>query len=262
MCWLVSYVTNDSIPLRFLWIRFTICPRNPLTIAQIWHLSTYFSIFLNHWNTAIIALNCVACHFTRISLRKDQKNQESNFDTSCRRISFSSCEVTWVPDNDGAFLWWPETPLYALNRPRAFEIFAWSRSTKFFDKTKALFGIMSKEVLTAFLDRINTDPQTKILRWRHFSYRFVIRLSSSGQGHRYIDAPPYSDSIYFNSKFDADTGNGHYHWSSAARPHQQMPVPTGIIIPFVLDSVRLADLLRARYQCNLSILRPWPKTDF
>jgi len=65
--------------------------------------------------------------------------------------------------------WWPETLLYASRQAGAFEVFARSRSARYFDKAKVLLGIDSKEALQPLLGTFATGVIV-IPRWQFESF--------------------------------------------------------------------------------------------
>lgn len=74
-------------------------------------------------------------------------------------------------DNPNArWHWWPETLVYAEHQPGAFEVFARSRSAKYFARAKLLLGIDSKDSLQPVFESFASDPQS-FPRWQHRSFQ-------------------------------------------------------------------------------------------
>jgi|TARA_R100000005_G_scaffold96611_1_gene85120 hypothetical protein len=65
--------------------------------------------------------------------------------------------------------WWPETLLYASHFSGPFEIFARSRSSKYFDNVKVLLGVESKNELEKLWKEFETGKR-KIPRWQFDSF--------------------------------------------------------------------------------------------
>ena len=72
-----------------------------------------------------------------------------------------------MADTDSEWHWFPETLLYACNRPRRFEIFERSSSIRYFERVKPLLGITDKETLGRIVSKINGDPRYYLPRWEH-----------------------------------------------------------------------------------------------
>jgi len=70
---------------------------------------------------------------------------------------------------DEYFNWWPETLLYASNQHRAFEVFARSKSTRYFENVKILLGIEDKEAQGVLLTKIRADANGKLPKWEFHS---------------------------------------------------------------------------------------------
>ncbi|MGE0121254.1 MAG: SEFIR domain-containing protein [Dongiaceae bacterium] len=64
-----------------------------------------------------------------------------------------------------AWNWWPETLLYADRHSAAFEVFARSRSASFFDRSKVLLGVESKEALSPLMDGFAAHRE-RVPRWQ------------------------------------------------------------------------------------------------
>ena len=54
--------------------------------------------------------------------------------------------------------WWPETLLYADRFGGAFEVFARSRSTAYFNRARVILGIETKKPLQTLLEKYNANP--------------------------------------------------------------------------------------------------------
>ena len=65
-------------------------------------------------------------------------------------------------DND--WLWWPETLPYVGRYSGAFEVFARSKSSSYFDRAKVLLGVENKETLTPLLEDLARTPSA-LPRW-------------------------------------------------------------------------------------------------
>lgn len=61
-------------------------------------------------------------------------------------------------------MWWPETLLYAERFRGAFEVFARSKSRRYFDRVKSMVGVASKAQLEELLQKINLH-RDRIPRW-------------------------------------------------------------------------------------------------
>jgi len=68
---------------------------------------------------------------------------------------------------DAHWHWWPETLVYADRFSRPFELFARSRSIRYFDKAKLLLGVDSKE---AVVDAVNSFDCKNLPRWGFDSF--------------------------------------------------------------------------------------------
>lgn len=67
------------------------------------------------------------------------------------------------------FHWFPETLLYIRRHGTAFEVFARSKSSAYFDKSKQLLGIQKKEDLTPLLEAFQKDSRL-VPRWDSESF--------------------------------------------------------------------------------------------
>ena len=74
-----------------------------------------------------------------------------------------------LPNAAGNWSWWPETLLYAGRHSGAFEIFARSRSTRYFDRAKVLLGVDTKDELRAIIQELGKSPGA-IPRWQFESF--------------------------------------------------------------------------------------------
>jgi hypothetical protein len=63
------------------------------------------------------------------------------------------------------WVWYPDTLVYAGRLFRPFEVFARSRSTKYFNRTKGLLGVMDKADLAKVVQELETDPR-KVPTWQ------------------------------------------------------------------------------------------------
>ena len=63
--------------------------------------------------------------------------------------------------------WFPETLLYACDRPRGFEIFERSGSLKYFERVKILLGIEDKKELGGVVEKIHGDAGRYLPRWEY-----------------------------------------------------------------------------------------------
>jgi hypothetical protein len=68
---------------------------------------------------------------------------------------------------DAHWHWWPETLLFADRFSRPFEVFARSRSTRYFDKAKVILGVDSKDAVVA---AVNSFDGTNLPRWQFESF--------------------------------------------------------------------------------------------
>jgi TIR domain len=68
---------------------------------------------------------------------------------------------------DALWHWWPETLIFADRYSRPFEVFARSRSTRYFETMKVLLGIDSKE---AVLAAVAAFDHTNLPRWQFESF--------------------------------------------------------------------------------------------
>ena len=69
-----------------------------------------------------------------------------------------------LEDKDGHSGWWPETLLYLFRFHSAFEVFARSVSSAYFDKVKCLLSINNKEDLSGLLDSYKRRER-RLPRW-------------------------------------------------------------------------------------------------
>lgn len=70
---------------------------------------------------------------------------------------------------DQMFHWFPETLLYIGHHGTAFEVFARSKSSAYFEKAKKLLGIQNKEDLTPLLEAFQKDSRL-LPRWERKSF--------------------------------------------------------------------------------------------
>jgi hypothetical protein len=68
---------------------------------------------------------------------------------------------------DASWHWWPETLLYADHYSRPFEVFARSRSARYFEKTKVVLGVDSKE---AVVTAVSSLDARNLPRWQFESF--------------------------------------------------------------------------------------------
>ncbi len=92
----------------------------------------------------------------------------STFVTFYKRISLRSFGPR-VDATDDYNRWWPETLLYLGHFNSAFEIFARSVSTTYFNKVKLLLAIQSPKDLEPLL-RSYRDGSRKLPRWEFESF--------------------------------------------------------------------------------------------
>jgi len=69
-----------------------------------------------------------------------------------------------LENGDDLSSWWPETLLYLFSFHSAFEVFARSVSTKYFDKVKCLLAIDKKEDLVELLASYRAGKR-RLPRW-------------------------------------------------------------------------------------------------
>jgi hypothetical protein len=77
--------------------------------------------------------------------------------------------------------WYPETLIYGTSRARLpFELFARSKSTKYFERVKALLGIKDKAALVALVSKIEADGNHRLPRWEfdQLNPRQLLHLDS------------------------------------------------------------------------------------
>jgi hypothetical protein len=72
-------------------------------------------------------------------------------------------------DHPDQMHWWPETLLYADRHSAAFEIFARSKSSAYFERVKILLGINSKDALSRLLKTFTEDPRS-VPTWEFESF--------------------------------------------------------------------------------------------
>jgi hypothetical protein len=75
------------------------------------------------------------------------------------------CFIRDHVDRTNYWRWWPETLLYADRHARPFEVFARSRSTRYFERARVLLGVDSKEALVELINSIRDLP-----RWQFESF--------------------------------------------------------------------------------------------
>jgi hypothetical protein len=63
--------------------------------------------------------------------------------------------------------WWPETLLYADRHSRPFEVFARSRSARYFERAKALLGVDSKDAVVEIVSSLDRE---QLPRWQFESF--------------------------------------------------------------------------------------------
>ena len=104
----------------------------------------------------------------RLSLRADmleERNKSSGLEFRYLMqgdfVLFMRAEIE---DEDGYSSWWPETLLYLFRFHSAFEVFARSVSTKYFEKVKCLLAIDKKEDLVDLLASYR-DGRRRLPRW-------------------------------------------------------------------------------------------------
>ncbi len=65
--------------------------------------------------------------------------------------------------------WWPETLVYSERHAGPFEVFARSRSASYFEQTKILLGVDSKQALQTLLQDLQTNPSA-VPHWQYHSF--------------------------------------------------------------------------------------------
>lgn len=109
----------------------------------------------------------------RLSLRADMLEQRSKHTDVPFRDILQADFILFLRDHldrpAGRFLWYPETLLYVYQHAAAFEVFARSKSARYFDSMKPLLGISSKTDLADLLDRFKKEPQL-IPKWSYHSF--------------------------------------------------------------------------------------------
>ncbi|MBE2264829.1 MAG: TIR domain-containing protein [Flavobacteriales bacterium] len=70
---------------------------------------------------------------------------------------------------DARWHWWPETLLYLYRNPAPFEIYARSRSSRYFDRAKVLLGVNTKADLIPLLNRFEED-RNLLPNWQFTSF--------------------------------------------------------------------------------------------
>ncbi len=76
-------------------------------------------------------------------------------------------------------MWWPETLIWTTFRGATFELFARSKSQRYFDRIKRLLGVEDKAELGKVLDKIEADPRS-IPSWQFnsISPRVLVQFDS------------------------------------------------------------------------------------
>jgi len=105
----------------------------------------------------------------RISLRADLLNKRcSNLQIQFRHLMQADF-VLFLRDHLESsveeFTWWPETLMYSHRFAGAFEIFARSQSKEYFNKTKKLFDIQSKDELLILMKSFQDERKNIIPKW-------------------------------------------------------------------------------------------------
>lgn len=72
-----------------------------------------------------------------------------------------------IDHSDAHWHWWPETLLFADRFSRPFEVFARSRSTRYFDRAKVLLGVDSKEAVVGV---VSSFDHGDLPRWQFESF--------------------------------------------------------------------------------------------
>ena len=57
-----------------------------------------------------------------------------------------------VSNLDHRFNWWPDTLVYAEPHDKAFEVFARSRSARYFDRAKVVLGVENKDAIASLIE--------------------------------------------------------------------------------------------------------------
>jgi hypothetical protein len=117
----------------------------------------------------------------RISLRADLlKDRCKAVAVKFQRLMEADFSLYLRSNASGGF-WWPETLVFAgyVSGGNAFEIFARSKSRRYFDRVKVLVGVSDAEELHALVKRIEADPR-RIPRFEHrgINLRALLGLDS------------------------------------------------------------------------------------
>lgn len=104
----------------------------------------------------------------RLSLRADMLEERSKSSGLEFRYLMQGDFILFmraeIEDKDGYSGWWPETLLYLFRFHAAFEVFARSVSTTYFDKVKCLLSINNKEDLVGLLQTYR-NSERRLPRW-------------------------------------------------------------------------------------------------
>lgn len=118
-------------------------------------------------------------NLNRLSLRADLLEQRCKGVGVEFRHIMQADFVLFIHDHiarsDAHFNWFPETLLYVGRHSGPFEIFARSRSLKYFDKAKILLGVEGKEDLAPLLESFKEDKR-RLPRWEFDSFDPSILL--------------------------------------------------------------------------------------
>lgn len=83
-----------------------------------------------------------------------------------------------IDGSEDTWYWWPETLLYTSHNSSAFEVFARSRSSTYFERSKVLLGIDTKEELQPLFEKF-AARQRNLPYWNHHSFSPIRLLGFS-----------------------------------------------------------------------------------
>lgn len=120
-------------------------------------------------------------NLVRLSLRADllkERNQATGVDFKCLMQADLILYLRSL-DRDACSMWWPETLIWTTFHGATFEVFARSKSQKYFNRIKGLLGVKDKAELGKVLDKIEADPR-RIPKWQFDSInpRALVQFES------------------------------------------------------------------------------------
>lgn len=130
-----------------------------------------FNVFLNDMQSLIYRNSRLK--LKRVSIRADLLSERcKGIGLELRHLmqaDFILFMRDYLDHPDQMFHWFPETLLYIRHHNTAFEVFARSKSSAYFEKSKQLLGIQKKEDLTPLLEAFQKDSRL-LPRWKSKSF--------------------------------------------------------------------------------------------